>query len=456
MARRKTSGKTANRKTASGRPAAAAPAVADVAVAGAGMIGLTAALAFAQAGLRVTLLDQASPAALTDRAYDGRTTALSRASKQVLQALGVWPALAPAAEPILAVRVADGVSGAALTYDVRDLDEPAEADGSIQGLGWIVDNRDLRLALFARIARTPAIRLRAPATITAFSGAADGARLTLADGGEERAWLVAAADGARSTLRQLAGIATQGWAYGQEAFVATLAHAAPHDGVSHEIFWPDGPLAMLPLADATARRGDPAGLPHRSALVWSLERRRGRDIHGLDETRLNQAVAGRTQGLLGETRLTGQRGRYPLGVVHAERYVMPRLALLGDAGHRIHPIAGQGANLGFRDAAALAEVVGDAAELGLDFGMISVLRRYERWRRPDNTSLVLATDGLTRLFGNDRPVLRLARSAGLRAVDRMGPAKRLLMNGAMGLVGTLPRLVQGEPLGQRMAVAAKP
>ena len=184
---------------------------ADVAVAGAGMIGLTAALAFAQAGMTVTLLDQSSPAALTDRAYDGRTTALSRASKQVLQALGVWPALAPRAEPILAVRVADGVSGAALTYDVRDLDEPPDVDGSLQGLGWIVDNRDLRLALFERIAAMTNIRLRAPATVTAFEADAAGARLALADGGEERAWLVAAADGARSTLRHLAGIATQAW-----------------------------------------------------------------------------------------------------------------------------------------------------------------------------------------------------------------------------------------------------
>ena len=243
----------------------------------------------------------------------------------------------------------------------------------------------------------------------------------------------------------------------------------PHDGVSHEIFWPDGPLAMLPLGDpgdpddsgdpggsgtgaaAPPGTGDLAGLPHRSALVWSLDRRRGRDIHALDEDSLNRAVAGRTQGLLGETRLTGQRGRYPLGVVHAERYVAPRLALLGDAGHRIHPIAGQGANLGFRDAAALADVVADAAHLGLDVGMTSVLRRYERWRRPDNTSLVLATDGLTRLFGNDRAVLRLARSAGLCAVDRMGPVKRLLMGGAMGLVGTLPRLVRGVPLDPSLA-----
>jgi len=430
--------------------------VADVAVAGAGMIGLTAALALAQAGLRVTLLDQASPEVLTDPIYDGRTTALSRATKQVLVALGVWPALAPTAAPILAVRVVDGVSGAALTYDVRDLDEPPDADGSVQGLGWIVDNIYLRLALFDRIAATPTIRLHAPATITAFAAGADGARLSLADGGEERAWLVAAADGADSTLRQLAGIPTQGWAYRQEAMVATLAHAAPHDGVSHEIFWPDGPLAMLPLPDPAApgpaKRG-PAGLPHRSALVWSLDRRRGRHIHTLSEDLINQAVAGRSLGLLGETRLVGQRGRYPLGLAHAERYVVPRLALLGDAGHRIHPIAGQGANLGFRDAAALAEVVHDAARLGLDFGMTSVLRRYERWRRPDNTSLVLATDGLTRLFGNDSRVLRAVRSAGLRAVDRFDPAKRMLMTGAMGLAGTLPRLVRGEALDAGMSAS---
>jgi 2-octaprenyl-6-methoxyphenol hydroxylase len=396
----------------------------ELLVVGGGLAGMTLALAAAGAGIETALVDRAAPARLVEEPFDGRTTALAWASRQVLAALGLWPDLAGNAEPIREIRVADGGSPLFLHYDHALVgDHP---------LGFIVENRVLRRALLARLAHLPLVHL-APMEVRAVEYG-ESAVAFLADGRRIRAQLVAAADGQSSPLRQAAGIGALTWSYPQTGIVCTVAHAEPHRGVAVEHFLPAGPFAILPMTRS------------RSSIVWTERSDLAPALLALDEPGFLAELGRRFGDHLGTLAVVGRRWSYKLAFLHANRLIAPRLALVGEAAHVIHPIAGQGFNLGMRDVAALAELVVDARRLGLDIGHAGVLERYEARRRLDAVLLAGVTDGLNRLFSNDIAPLRLVRDLGLAAVDHLAPLKRLFMRHAMGLVGDVPRLARGEPL----------
>ncbi len=403
----------------------------DVAIVGGGMVGGTLAAALAQAGLTVALIDRADPAAQFEEAYDGRTVAIAHATHRLMQATGLWARLVPHAEPILDIRVSDGLSLLFLHYDHRDLGEDP--------LGYIVENRAIRRALFARLSGLDALSVRAPVDLERHIVMPEGVVLTLADGSEIAASLLVAADGSDSALRRLAGIASTQWDYGQTAIVCTMGHERPHRGVAHERFLPAGPFAVLPMTD------DPVH-GHRSSIVWTEKKALAPAMLALSDADFSLELHRRFGPWLGAVRVVGGRWSYPLRFAHAETYIKPRLALVGDAAHTMHPIAGQGLNIGLRDVAALAEVLVEAKRLGLDLGSPAVLERYQRWRRFDNQVLLSVTDSLNWLFSNDLPPVRLLRDVGMAAVNRMAPLKRLFMRHAMGVVGELPRLLRGEAL----------
>jgi 2-octaprenyl-6-methoxyphenol hydroxylase len=396
----------------------------ELLVVGGGLAGMTLALAAAGAGIETALVDRDPPEARVAEPFDGRSTALAWASRQVFAALGLWPDLEPDAEPILEIRVADGASPLFLHYDHALVgDHP---------LGFIVENRVLRRALLARLARVPLHHL-APAEVSAVAYG-ERAVAILADGRRIRAELVAAADGQKSPLREAAGIAATRWSYPQTGIVCTVRHAEPHRGVAVEHFLPAGPFAILPMTG------------QRSSIVWTERQDLAPVLLALDAAAFHGELARRFGDFLGALEIEGRRWSYPLSFLHARRLAGPRLALVGEAAHVIHPIAGQGFNLGLRDVAALAELVVDARRLGLDIGHGSVLERYDERRRLDALLLASVTDGLNRLFSNEIAPLRLARDLGLAAVDHVTPLKRLFMRHAMGVVGDVPRLARGEPL----------
>lgn len=428
-----TSPESRRRRTA---PRAAAPADFDLLISGGGLVGLSLGVALADAGLAVAVIDREEPATLVELPFDGRASAIARGSQQVLTGIGVWRHLGGEAAPILDIRVSDGQVGRRpsrlfLHYDSEELGEGP--------MGHIVENRLLRRALQARAAELPGLRLLAPASLERAERREAGVSARLADGRELRAPLVVAAEGRNSPLRQAAGIAVTAWDYPQSGIVCTLYHEHDHGGTAHEHFLPSGPFAVLPLTDDAEGR-------HRSSLVWTEKRALVPAIMALDDDAFAGEIQRRFGDGLGRIRVEGRRWSYPLSLMHATRYHDRRLALIGDAAHLVHPIAGQGFNLGLRDVAALAECLVDARRLGLDLGSAAVLARYERWRRFDNLAMLAATDGINRLFSNDLAPLRLARDLGLAAVQRLGPARRLFMRHAMGLVGDLPRLVRGERL----------
>jgi len=407
---------------------------AEVLILGGGMVGLSLALALGGAGLAVVLVDRNDPAEVVAAPYDGRASAIAYGSRRVLDGLGAWAGMAGAAEPILDIRVSDGDAPLFLHYDHRALGE--------EPLGHIVENRAIRQALHARLAEVAAIDLRAPARLADIAFAPGGVTATLGDGARIRASLVVAADGRDSALRERAGIPVTRWRYKQTGIVCTMGHARPHRGVAHERFLPAGPFAVLPMTD----NPDGPAQGHRSSIVWTEDERLAPAMMALDDDAFSAELARRFGPYYGEVRVLGGRWSYPLSLLHADRYVAPRLALVGDAAHAIHPIAGQGLNLGIRGVAALAEVLVEAARLGLDIGGAEALARYERWRRFDAMALVAVTDGLNRLFSNAIPPVRLIRDLGLAGVNLAAPAKRFFMRHAMGMVGDLPRLMKGERL----------
>ncbi|HEV8027933.1 MAG TPA: UbiH/UbiF/VisC/COQ6 family ubiquinone biosynthesis hydroxylase [Stellaceae bacterium] len=398
----------------------------ELIVVGGGLTGLTLGIACAGAGVEVAVIDRESPATMLAEPFDGRTTAIAHGSQQVLEAIGLWRRVAEGAEPIREIRVADGGSPLFLHYDHRELGDAP--------LGYIVENRKLRQALMAEAASLPRLRHLAPAAVERVEREEARAVAHLADGGRVTGALVAACDGARSPLRGAAGIKTIAWNYPQVSIVCTVRHALPHRGVAVEHFLPGGPFAILPMTG------------NRSSIVWTESAALAPALLALDEADFMQELGRRFGDYLGALALEGPRWSHPLSLLHAERYAAPRLALVGDSAHVIHPIAGQGFNLGIRDVAVLAELIVDARRLGLDIGGALLLERYERWRRFDNVMLAAVTDGLNRLFSNALPGITLARDLGLAAVDRLPPVKRFLMRHAMGVIGDLPRLVRGEPL----------
>lgn len=400
----------------------------DVLIVGGGLAGLPLALALAQGALSVTVVDVLDPATATDAGFDGRVSAIALASCRMFEQLGVTRYLTGQMQPINDIlvsdgRVRDGASPFFLHFDHKEIgNEP---------LGHLIENRHIRIALQKATEEQPLIRLIAPQSVTRVEYGAQ-AVATLGNGERVSARLCFAADGRGSPTRQAAGIKTVGWDYGQMGIVSTVEHELPHEGVAQEYFLPGGPFAILPMVG------------NRSSLVWTEKTADAKAILSLDNDAFAEEMRARFGDYLGECRPVGPRWSYPLTLQLARDYVRPRLALVGDAAHGIHPIAGQGLNLGLRDVAAAAEVVVDAARLGLDIGALDVLERYQSWRRFDSVALSLVTDGLNRLFSNDIAPIRLARDLGLGAVAQMGPLRRFFMRHAAGMVGDLPRLLRGE------------
>ena len=404
---------------------------AELIIAGGGLNGLLLAVACAGAGLSTIVVDRQDPAAMTTERFDGRTSAIAYGSRLVFDGIGLWPAIEHEAEPIREIRVADDDSPLFLHYDHREL---GPGTGSPAPLGYIVENRVLRRALFDRAATLPSLRLLAPRAVAEMQASDTGASVTLEDGSRLRARLVAAADGQNSPLRRAAGIGTVEWRYSQTGIVTTVRHERPHRDIAVEHFLPAGPFAILPTIE------------NRSSIVWTEDADLAPPLLALPDAGFASELRARFGDFLGDVEPVGPRWAYPLALMQAERYVGRRLALVGEAAHVIHPIAGQGLNIGIRDIAALAEIIIDARRLGLDIGDASLLKRYERWRRSDALLLAAVTDGLNRLFSNTITPVKLARDIGLAIVNRLPPLKRLLMQHAMGLLGDRPRLARGEPL----------
>jgi 2-octaprenyl-6-methoxyphenol hydroxylase len=400
----------------------------DAIIGGGGMVGLTLGLALARGGLKTVVVDTLPKSTVTGAAFDGRVSALAFAAVRMFRALGVWDHLEPDAQPIEDILVTDGGSGRAaspfsLHFDGAEAGTP---------LGHIAENRHIRTALFAALEQTANLELIAPASLVDLEAGPHEIEARLSNGETIAAHLAVAADGRDSAMRERMRIGVVGWDYPQIGIVATVEHERPHDGVAYEHFLPSGPFAILPMTG------------NRSSLVWTEREELAPRLMKLGEDAFNAEIAARFGGHLGATRAAGPRWSYPLKFHLARDYVRPRFALAGDAAHGIHPIAGQGLNLGLKDAAALAETVLDAARLGLDFGRLDTLKRYERWRRFDSFTLAMATDALTRLFSNDIAPLRALRDLGMGIVDRIGPARRFFMRHAGGDVGKLPRLMRGE------------
>jgi 2-octaprenyl-6-methoxyphenol hydroxylase len=406
----------------------------DVLIGGAGVAGLALAVALRQ-GLGPELSVTVADPGLERVPSDPRASAIVAAAERLLRAIGVWDAIADEAQPILDMvvtdsRLTDAVRPVFLTFD-GDV-EPG------QPFAHMVENGPLQAALMAR-ARETGVVLRS-AAVAEFAGSSDpsaGAadlNVGLSDGARLRTRLLVAADGARSGIRERAGIPSRGWDYGQSAIVCTVAHERDHGGRAEEHFLPAGPFAILPLRHC------------RSSIVWTEQRDEAERILELPAGDFHGELERRFGLHLGEIEAVGPRRAYPIGLWIARAFVGPRLALVGDAAHVIHPIAGQGLNMGLKDVAALAETVVDAARLGLDPGAAAVLERYQRWRRFDTMAMGVATDGLNRLFSNRSDVLRFTRDLGLGLVDRVPALKRVFIREAAGLLGEIPKLLKGEAL----------
>ncbi len=386
---------------------------------------MTLALAAAKEGLTCHVIDRASPQELTAEGIDGRASAISTASWNLFTNIGLADQLTPLGCPIAAIAVTDGMKPGRIDF------RPGGDEGS---LGRMFANRDIRLALFDAARGEPAIAWHTSAEVESRTRGDHAVSVRLKDGRELSGKLMVAAEGRQSPTRDEAGFSLARWDYKHRAQVTALHHEKPHEGVAWEVFYPAGPLALLPLLDDGGR--------HRSALVWTVAEKDAAGWTGLSDRAFVAEVHARVGSILGKIQLAAPRMAYPLSLHHARHLVDHRLALVGDAAHGMHPIAGQGLNLGLRDVGALVEVLGDGMRLGLEPGDAQLLARYERWRAADVTMVMAATDGLTRLFGIPGRLPSAIRRLGMGAVQRISPLKQFFMEEARGMSGTLPRLLQ--------------
>jgi 2-octaprenyl-6-methoxyphenol hydroxylase len=398
----------------------------DLVILGGGLVGMTLALAAAKKGLSSHVIDRADPAELTAEGFDDRATAISTASWHLFENIGIAAGLEQFACDIASIAVTDQNKPGRLDF------QPGEGGGT---LGRMFPNRRLRLALFEAAAKEPLINWIAKAHVTERQRSEYGVAAVLADGQKLKGRLMIAAEGRQSPTRDQAGIAIAKWDYKHRAIIAGLTHEKPHGNVAWEIFYPAGPFALLPL-------NDDADGTHRSSLVWTVSEADGAGVMKLGDRAFLAEVEKRMGGVLGKVKTVGHRSSWPLGFHHTAKITGERLALIGDSAHGIHPIAGQGLNLGLRDVGALVEVLADGARLGLDPGDPELLKRYETWRGLDSFMVALATDGLTRLFGVPGKAASAVRRLGMAAVQRTPMLKDFFMDEARGVSGDLPEILR--------------
>lgn len=401
---------------------------ADVIILGGGMIGLTLASALDQSDVSAIVVDPADPAPRTTSAFDGRTSAVSSSSMRMLQVIGVLDHLSEQGCPIRQITVADGLAPGGLHFEPED-DEP---------LGWMHENRNLRAALQARAEAGPNSWLLWKSRIADVDRSDKGVVVALEDGRRLSAPVLVGAEGRNSPTREAAGIRIARWKYDHHAIVSVLRHELPHEHVAYEIFYPTGPFALLPMTD------DKIG--HRSAIVWSVPKDDAAGWLSLSDEDFAAEAQAAMGGFLGKVAMLAPRSSYPLGFHHAAQIIAKRVALVGDAAHAIHPIAGQGLNLGFRDVAALAQVLVEGARVGLDLGDQQLLDRYQRWRALDSLSVAMATDSLTRIYGAPGKTASAVRRFGMGLIERLSPIRNRLMSEARGTSGDLPLLLRGLPI----------
>ena len=402
---------------------------ADVIIFGGGMIGMALAAALDSHGLSAITVDPSDPEERVGAAFDGRTSAVSSSSMRMLETIGVAGYLPDAGCPIHKISVADGLEPGRLDFELSRDDDP---------LGWMHENRHLRAALRDRAEAGANLWLLWKSSVASVERGEHDVMVALADGRKLCAPLLVAADGRNSPAREAAGIRVARWRYDHHAIVSTLRHERPHDHVAYEIFYPTGPFALLPMTD------DEVG--HRSAIVWSVPAGDAAGWMSLSDAEFAAEARAAMGGFLGEIELIAPRSTYPLGFHHAAQITAERLALVGDSAHAIHPIAGQGLNLGFRDAAALTQVLVEGARLGLDLGDRQLLDRYQRWRSLDSLMVAMATDSLTRLYGIAGRPASAIRRFGMSLVNRLKPLNARLMSEARGTSGDLPLLLRGLPI----------
>ncbi len=390
------------------------------------------AAALAKTPLRVCIVDCADPEDALGASFDGRAFAVSLTNQKLFEAIGLWGMLEETSAPILHIRVSDGSSLLFLHYDHRTVGEGP--------MGYMIENHHLRRALYTYLANKESLTNYSPNYVKNLKRDNSGVRAELSDGSHVRARLVVGADGRNSKTRKSCGIGLTSWNYSQTAIVCTVQHARGHAYTAQERFLPSGPFAILPL------HGEPKEAANRSSIVWTERDEIIPSLMTLEDKEFIEELVRRFGTFLGDIKVISPLYFYPLNLQFAKCNIDLRLVLIGDASHSMHPIAGQGLNMGLRDVAALAEVLVDAYRLGLDVGDYGILKRYDQWRQFDNTMMIAATDILNRIFSNDLTPLRLARDAGLAIIDSIPPLKRQFMRHAMGLVGDLPKLLRGDPL----------
>ena len=400
----------------------------DLIIVGGGLNGPALAIAAAQAGFTVCIIDSLPKATREMRDFDGRSYALALASKRLLKRTGVWPRVATDAQPMLEIKVTDGRSGQGASPWMMHFDHAEIEEGP---MGFMVEDRHLRAAFLAAMDDHPGIMQVDGETVVAQSVDAAGVSVTLASGKVLTGAILVGSDGRKSGTAVRAGIGRTGWGYDQTAIVCAVAHEKPHDGIAHQFFMPNGPLAILPLTG------------NRSSIVWSETTARAAEVKALDDAGFLDALRPAFGSFLGQINLTGARFTYPLGLTLAQSFIADRTVLIGDAAHGMHPIAGQGLNAGLRDVAALVDVLSEARARGEDIGGSQALARYQQWRRFDTASLALATDTFNRLFSNNNPLLRAARDLGMGLVNGTPFLRRSFIREAAGLTGDLPSLMRG-------------